>query len=513
MIPRLVYPTLLLALSARGQQGSVNPDVNPDALQADMTTENLMSHLHALQGIADANGGNRAFGMPGSQASVDYIWSQISNIPGTKVWKQDFAGNFSFSEAELRIIGANDTAGVSVPVFAIVKSPQTPDSGIEAELIAGPEGAAACNDTSYANLDVKGKIVLVERGACNDSDNNPIHGGRIIAAARAGAAALITYQDTPNEVFSPELPETRPDYVPAGAINQADGHKLIAQLAVSGDAPVHAYFRQKQIREERMTQNVFAETEGDPDSVIMLGAHLDSVQAGPGINDNGSGVSLILELFRSVAKKYRTKNKLRFAWWAAEESIGLGSRFYCYNLTDFPAEADSLLAYLNFDMVSRGTYHVGDGDGSTNGGRPSPPGSDVIEKLWLEYFEGIGIAAQQQKIGFDSDHFFFQEILKKPVGFLFTGTNVTDDPCYHKACDDINNVNPEMFTTNARVSSLLETIINPPVSNRLANEQHHKQAAAYMAAVLAVNGTSLIPRSTLGGAKMTRSLADWGTGY
>ena len=35
---------------------------------------------------------------------------------------------------------------------------------------------------------------------------------------------------------------------------------------------------------------------GDPANVVMVGAHLDSVQAGPGINDNGTGVATILAL-------------------------------------------------------------------------------------------------------------------------------------------------------------------------------------------------------------------------
>ncbi|KAK0627950.1 peptidase family M28 [Immersiella caudata] len=478
MIPRLVYSTLLLGLCARGQH-TTNPDIDPTALQDDMNTENLMSHLHTLQEIADSNSGNRAFGLPGYQASVNYIWSQISNIPGTKIWKQDFLGNFSSSEAQLRV------GKVDVPVVAVLKSPQTPDSGIEAELVAGPPGGAgfACNETDYANLDVNGKIVLVERGACGE-----VHGGKVMAAARAGAIAVIQYDNRPgNSSLQPSYPEELPDYVPAGQINQADGQRLIAQLPSAG-APILAYFRQKQIREERTTRNIFAETRGeDEDSdVIMLGAHLDSVQTGPGINDNGSGSSLILELFRSVAK-YRTKHKLRFAWWAAEENVGLGSRFYCYNLTEFPTEADKLLAYLNFDMVSRGSYYVGDGDGSTHGGQATPLGSEVIEKLWLDYFQGIGITAQEKRIGFDSDHFFFWQILQKPVGFLFTGVDPADDPCYHQACDGIGNVDPVMLTTNAR-------------------------AAAYMTAVLATNGTSLIPKSA-GIVNTKRSLEEWGDGY
>ncbi|KAK0746598.1 hypothetical protein B0T18DRAFT_447093 [Schizothecium vesticola] len=125
------------------------------------------------------------------------------------------------------------------------------------------------------------------------------------------------------------------------------------------------------------------------------------------------------QYWREVHEKSETARELRFAWWAAEELVGLGSRFYCYNLTDnFPAEVDKILAYLNFDMVSQGTYYVSDGDGSTGRGWRTQPSADVIEKLWLDYFAGIGIAAKERAIGFDSDHFFFQEILKKSVGFL-----------------------------------------------------------------------------------------------
>jgi aminopeptidase Y len=60
-------------------------------------------------------------------------------------------------------------------------------------------------------------------------------------------------------------------------------------------------------------------TEGAPDSIIMLGAHLDSVAAGPGINDDGSGVTALLEIMRGFAEHTGYKGKVRFAFWAAEE--------------------------------------------------------------------------------------------------------------------------------------------------------------------------------------------------
>ena len=80
----------------------------------------------------------------------------------------------------------------------------------------------------------------------------------------------------------------------------------------------------------------------------------------PLTNCPGSGTSLIMEVFHALAK-YETKNKVRFAWWGAEENGLVGSEYYCSTL---PAdEADRILAYLNFDMVSKGYFGVGDGDG------------------------------------------------------------------------------------------------------------------------------------------------------
>ena len=61
----------------------------------------------------------------------------------------------------------------------------------------------------------------------------------------------------------------------------------------------------------------------------MAGAHLDSVQAGPGINDNGSGSATLLELAKQVSKQgIEPKHRLRFAWWGAEEAGLVGSTAY-----------------------------------------------------------------------------------------------------------------------------------------------------------------------------------------
>ena len=67
---------------------------------------------------------------------------------------------------------------------------------------------------------------------------------------------------------------------------------------------------------------------GNKDRTIVVGAHLDSVDEGPGINDNGSGSAGILEIAEQIAKLGdRPRNRLRFAFWGAEEAT-VGSTAY-----------------------------------------------------------------------------------------------------------------------------------------------------------------------------------------
>ena len=120
------------------------------------------------------------------------------------------------------------------------------------------------------------------------------------------------------------------------------------------------------LREIKTTFNVLAETStGNDDNVVMVGGHLDSVFAGPGINDNGSGSAAILEVAEQM-KKVKPNNTVRFAWWGAEESGLVGSDFYVANLSQ--AERDQIALYLNFDMVGSPNYvrFVYDGNGSAH---------------------------------------------------------------------------------------------------------------------------------------------------
>jgi Zn-dependent M28 family amino/carboxypeptidase len=213
------------------------------------------------------------------------------------------------------------------------------------------------------------------------------------------------------------------------------------------------------ISEIRLTENIFGESRrGDRNNVIVIGAHLDSVAEGPGINDNGSGVGAILEIAIQLAKEeIKLKNRVRFAFWGAEESGLLGSEHYVANLSE--TELAKIKLNLNFDMLGSPNYvrFVYDGDGSDTPAA-GPPGSDVIEQVFLDYFAAQGLETDPTAFDGRSDYGPFIAV-GIPAGGLFSGAEgvktpeqeavyggtagVAYDPCYHQACDTFDNVSEQ----------------------------------------------------------------------
>ncbi|MFD9848161.1 M28 family metallopeptidase [Streptomyces parvus] len=192
---------------------------------------------------------------------------------------------------------------------------------------------------------------------------------------------------------------------------------------------------------------------GDPNKVLMAGAHLDSVSSGAGINDNGSGSAAVLETALAVSRAGHQPDKhLRFAWWGAEELGLIGSRYYVNNLPS--AERSKLSGYLNFDMI-----------GSPNAGYFVYDDDPVIEKTFKDYFAGLNVPTEIEIEGDGrSDHAPFKNV-GIPVGGLFTGAGNTKsaaqaqkwggtagqafDRCYHSSCDNLSNVNDTALDRNS----------------------------------------------------------------
>ena len=213
--------------------------------------------------------------------------------------------------------------------------------------------------------------------------------------------------------------------------------------------------------------NVIAELDGDNDNnVVMAGGHLDSVPAGPGINDNGSGSAALLETALMLAN-IKPENTLRFAWWGGEESGLVGSRAYVAGLS--AAELDRIAMYMNYDMVGSPNYiqMVYDANESSfpaPAGVPIPAGSEAIENFYERYYTGINEPYDDAQFSGRSDYqAFIQNGI--PSGGLFTGAEIPKtaeqqtiwggttgaqfDPCYHAACDTFLNFNPHALEVNS----------------------------------------------------------------
>jgi aminopeptidase S len=222
---------------------------------------------------------------------------------------------------------------------------------------------------------------------------------------------------------------------------------------------------------------------GDANNVIMAGGHLDSVTAGPGINDNGSGSSGLLEVALTVASQNLTPAKrIRFGWWGAEERGLVGSTYYVNNL---PAtERTKIKGYVNFDMI--GSPNPGYFVYSSSG---QPTGSIDLQHVLEAPFAAMGVPTELTVVGGRSDHAAFANA-GIPTGGLFTGAEVTKtaaqaqkwggtsgqafDRCYHASCDTISNINVTALDRNVdaiayAIWTLSAGTTTPPTGPRFEN--------------------------------------------
>jgi aminopeptidase S len=194
--------------------------------------------------------------------------------------------------------------------------------------------------------------------------------------------------------------------------------------------------------------NVVAEWPfGDATHVVMAGAHSDSVAAGPGINDDGSGVAALLANAATIAQaKLRPQKRIRFGFWGAEEEGDVGSSYYVSHLAG--GEAKKIDAYLNFDMIGNKVENgraVGwslYSEGQSNG----------LNQPFQAYFTAHNITVNPSLNTDDrSDHAAFKRAGVKVTGVSSVRSLSALGACYHRACDDLTDVDPNsmLLGTNA----------------------------------------------------------------
>ncbi|HUR03824.1 MAG TPA: M28 family metallopeptidase [Nonomuraea sp.] len=459
--------TVVTALTLAPVAAHADPAPSEQELISSVPVPMVKQHLRALQAIADANHGTRAAGTSGHDASRDYVAARLKKA-GYKVTIQPFEFPYYEEKSTALLERLSPEPGVYAPTppdgsslgdFATMSYSGAGDvtatlQNVDLVLPPGPApstSTSGCEAADFAGF-TPGNIALLQRGTCTfllKAQN---------AQAAGAVAAIIFNEGQPGRTETPRGNLGTPVSIPVVGASFAVGEEL------SSPAGTVVHLKTDTISEMRTTDNVIADsTWGDSKKVVMSGAHLDSVPAGPGINDNGSGSAALLAVAEALGK-IPTRNKLRFAWWSAEELGLLGSEFYVKSLS--AAALSKIRLYLNYDMIASPNYafKIYDGDDSdATGASAGPPGSAEIEKLYEKYFDTLHQGHSGTDFDGRSDYGPFIEA-GIPSGGLFTGAEDLKtaeeaalfggtagqpyDACYHKVCDTVANINDKALALN-----------------------------------------------------------------
>lgn len=422
------------------------------SLISEVTPAAITEHLKALQQIADSNGGNRAVGQPGYAASVAYVKQTLTKAGYTVTEQPVDVHSEQVRASSLEVV---DGAKIQLSPTAMSGSGSTKAGGITAPLARNTADPLGCTAQSYAGM--AGKIALVDRGTCP-------FGTKAAAAQEAGVAGLLIH-DTQGAQgpLRGDLQRTF-DTLPVAGLTQDEGKALLVAM---GRGALTLKLVLQIERTTVSTTNVLAELPGQASSKrLMVGAHLDSVPEGPGLNDNGSGVALLLSMATALAG-HHSAGGVRFAFWGAEELGLLGSQHYVRQLSQ--AEREQVVGYLNFDMVA-----------SPNGALASYGNGELLTTLNEAVTASGGSYAPQDLQG-RSDHAAFAAAGISTAG-IFTGAeqkmSKSDadqfggkagepyDPCYHQACDDLANT--QSAATLTRLGIIAQAAIRTVLAARPA---------------------------------------------
>ncbi len=334
----------------------------------------------------------------------------------------------------------------------------------------------------YADIDVKGKIVLIHRGIPADGQDWSREDERIYKAQTAashGAAGLLIYERREFPVRGVTI--TGPDYVenlPAANISRKMARDFFQGTLKNMDIVLRNLARSPQSFEMEKTALMDVKIEHLPEikgentvailpgshpvlknEVIVIGAHMDHVGISkqnllyPGADDNASGTAVVMELARAMAvhpeKPART---LVFAGWGAEEQGLIGSHFFAANPI---FSAEQIAAKINFDMVG-----AGDGGGHFAGRNYFP---EMIEKLISRLAEGESNKLRTSRgPGYGgSDHGPFIQLGIPAFRYSSTG----DHPFFHRIEDVPETIHPDAVQyVGSRSLELLKALANHPES-------------------------------------------------
>ena len=474
---------LLLACISDKDSGTAVEDV-ADSGSSSQTIDrptvplsDMMAHLTNLDTIAQDNSNNRALGTEGAEQTQAYLKQTLEDL-GYRVWTEPFTLTFFRNNADPIVQYEEQDFSAATFVYSAAGDVTAQYTSVDVQI---PPGSAANSSTSGCETEdfaefPSGHIAVIQRGTCTFDT-------KVSNATAAGASGVVIFnegQSGRTGVVEGMLEETG-STIPVVGVSFSTGEQLVLEQAEAAEIRLVVDAELSPVD----TENIFAELpEVDSNDFVLVGAHMDSVVAGPGINDNGSGSAMLLSIAKWLAENpQESKSAVRFAWWSAEELGLLGSQEY----VDTSEDLASIKYYLNFDMVSSPNYvrFIYDGNGDQYG-LEGPPGSGEIERAFEEHFDAVGLQFTGTPFDGRSDYGpFIQAGI--PAGGLFTGaeavmtedqardyggrSGLAYDACYHQACDTLDNVNQTALQEMADAALNVTLALTESEARRPARQQ------------------------------------------
>lgn len=262
-----------------------------------------------------------------------------------------------------------------------------------------------------------------------------------LAVAKVSKTKLYEYQRTLHGFDSKHI--TRPG-------NRKAREYIFETLESWGYEPEYQWFEP---RPGVRTANVIARLRGTthPELVYVVGSHFDSVERGPGADDNTSGTSVLLETAR-VLKDSPLPATVVFAFFTGEEAGLLGSREFARRAL---AEKWNVVGALNNDMMGYANDHRLD-----NTIRYSNPGiRDVQHAAAFLFSDLITYDARYYK---STDAHALFDAFGDVIGGIGSYP-VLANPHYHQAHDVLETIDQDLVreTTKANVASVMLLASSP----------------------------------------------------
>lgn len=428
------------------------PEVNSNELQQLITEDGLRLRAEDLYNIAKTSVGKyghptRVIGSPGHWNTINYILRELVKMDGYYRVKTQ-----AFNAVDGKVNSVSLLLNGSKPKLleALLLTPGTPeDKPVHGKLVVVKN--FGCDLLDFPGS-AAGNIVIIERGECS-------FGTKSINAGKSGALGAIIYdKDGP---LHGTLGEPTGKEIATVSISQEDAQPYLDELKKDPKAEIETTLFVDAYVKNITTLNVIADTiGGDKNNVVALGAHSDSVEAGPGINDDGSGTISLLEVAKHLTK-YKVNNAVRFAWWAAEEEGLLGLTYYAEHLTE--EENAKMRLFMDYDMMASPNYEYEVYDANN---KDHPAGSEELKQLYIDWYQDQGL--NYTLIPFDGrlDYVGFIDA-GIPAGGIATGAEGVKlekskekfggragewfDKCYHQLCDDLSNPNYEAWVYNTKL--------------------------------------------------------------